>query len=224
MQSVSGLPLLGGRCCDHTGQLPLSDLVANDPIARRWFASLKTYSKFLLRVRVRKELRARGLTMCRPQGQDAKWVANIALSHFLTENCGHIEAVRGILAEQVRVQEEHRRGIARWSEMAFVAKSSAIPEPNDIAFDSLDATLDPLRKFMSATQGEAITLPTVHVEGRTLLREWEEIGKAGNQHARYVAGRLSLRFRDCCGVDVRSEVAFMLTPAGHAEYHACVIS
>jgi hypothetical protein len=225
MQSVSGLPLLGARCYDHTGQLPLSDLVVNDQIARRWFASLKIHSRFLLRVRVRKELRARGLTMCYPQFQDAKWVANIALSHFLTENRDHIEAVRGMLAEEVRVQEERRRAMASRREVAFVAKSSAIPEPYDSALDSLDATLDPLRMFVNATQGDSITLPTVRVERRRLLRKWEEMGNSGDQHTRYLAERLSLRFRDtAAGLDPRSEAAFILTPAGHAEYHAYVIS
>jgi hypothetical protein len=86
-------------------------------------------------------------------------------------------------------------------------------------------TLDPRRRFVNATQGDSIRLPTVHVERRRLRRKWEEMGNAGNQHARYLAERLSLRFTDtAAGLDARSEAAFILTPAGHAEYHAYVIS
>jgi hypothetical protein len=94
MQSATGAGVIHTRCADHTALLALDDVIEVNPTAAAWLAALKAFSAFLARRRVVEALRTIGVIGSIPRFLDAKWVANLDLSHFLTIWRKEIEQVR----------------------------------------------------------------------------------------------------------------------------------
>jgi hypothetical protein len=93
-QSQTGPGVIHNRCVDHSALLALDDVIREDCRAAEWLAALKTFGAFIWRRPVAEALSALEMTCKKPHFLDAKWVANLELSSFLTTFRWEIEEVR----------------------------------------------------------------------------------------------------------------------------------
>jgi hypothetical protein len=92
---------------DHTALLALDDVIRDDCRAAEWLAALKTFGAFIWRRPVAEALSALGVTCKKPRFLDAKWVANLELSSFLTTFRWEIEEVRCSIRVSVPPEWNH---------------------------------------------------------------------------------------------------------------------
>jgi hypothetical protein len=137
-----------------------------------------------------------GSTCKKPRFMDAKRVANLELSDFLTTFRRDIEHVR-------------------------CSTPGPVPSKYDPIFEEVNRACQPLRWFINVTQRDGATMTTVHRQKALILQALDDM--MDNPFASQMAAKLRVRFTTPAD-GIRCDAAAILSRDDHEEYCRYVVS